>query len=56
MDRTRRRGQDVRDATQRRGQDTRSTTRGRRDTARPTATGPNGEKVEWDGKSWVPVK
>ncbi|MEZ5688779.1 MAG: hypothetical protein R3E21_08380 [Caenibius sp.] len=22
---------------------------------RPTATGPNGEKVEWDGKAWVPV-
>lgn len=24
--------------------------------ARPTATGPNGQKVEWDGKAWVPVQ
>ena len=24
--------------------------------ARPTATGPNGERVEWDGKAWVPVR
>jgi hypothetical protein len=24
--------------------------------ARPTATGPNGKKVEWDGKAWVPVQ
>lgn len=24
--------------------------------ARPTATGPNGEKVEWNGKAWVPVQ
>lgn len=23
---------------------------------RPTATGPNGEKVQWNGKAWVPVK
>jgi hypothetical protein len=23
---------------------------------RPTATGPNGAKVEWDGKDWVPVQ
>lgn len=23
---------------------------------RPTATGPNGAKVEWNGKAWVPVK
>ena len=27
-----------------------------RPTARPTATGPNGEKVEYDGKAWVPIK
>lgn len=26
------------------------------DSGRPTATGPKGEKVEWDGKNWVPVK
>lgn len=26
-----------------------------RKTARPSATGPNGKKVEWDGKAWVPV-
>jgi hypothetical protein len=24
--------------------------------ARPTATGPNGAKVEWNGKAWVPVR
>lgn len=30
-------------------------TRSRR-SARPTATGPNGQKIEWDGKAWVPVK
>ena len=24
--------------------------------ARPTATGPNGEKIEYDGNSWVPVR
>ena len=24
--------------------------------ARPTATGANGEKIEWDGSAWVPVK
>lgn len=23
---------------------------------RPTATGPNGEKVQWNGKAWVPAK
>lgn len=23
--------------------------------ARPTATGPNGQKVEWNGKAWVPA-
>lgn len=27
-----------------------------RQSARPTATGPNGQKVEWDGKAWVPVQ
>lgn len=29
---------------------------GGRGSARPTATGPNGQKVEYDGKSWVPVR
>ncbi len=24
--------------------------------ARPTATGPNGQKVEWNGSAWVPAK
>lgn len=24
--------------------------------ARPTATGPNGQKIEWDGNAWVPVR
>lgn len=24
--------------------------------ARPTATGPDGQKIEWDGSAWVPVK
>jgi hypothetical protein len=24
--------------------------------ARPTATGPNGQKVEWDGHQWVPAQ
>ena len=28
----------------------------RRGSARPTATGPNGQKVEWDGKAWVPSR
>lgn len=26
------------------------------DAPRPTATGPNGHKVEWNGKAWVPVR
>lgn len=26
-----------------------------RRSARPTATGPGGQKVEWDGKAWVPA-
>ena len=29
--------------------------RGQGKAARPTATGPNGDKVEWNGKDWVPV-
>ena len=29
---------------------------GGRRSARPTATGPNGQKVEWDGNAWVPVQ
>jgi len=24
--------------------------------ARPTATGPNGERVEWNGKEWAPIR
>lgn len=24
--------------------------------ARPTASGPNGQKIEWNGKNWVPVR
>jgi hypothetical protein len=43
-----------RDATTRRGQD-RAPAGRRSGQARPTATGPNGQKVEWDGKAWVPV-
>lgn len=30
--------------------------RGRGRQPRPTATGPNGEKVEWNGKAWAPVQ
>ena len=63
-DRTSRRGEarryhDQADGSRRRGQDMRPATRsvgGRRGAARPTATGPNGEKVEFDGKAWVPVQ
>ncbi len=41
----------------RRGQDmTDARVRSRGKSARPTATGPNGEKVEFDGKKWVPAK
>jgi hypothetical protein len=28
---------------------------GRRSSGRPTATGPNGQKVEWNGSDWVPA-
>lgn len=28
----------------------------RASSARPTATGPNGQKVEWNGTAWVPVR
>ncbi len=52
-DRTTRRGQDTRAATQQRGQDRRGS--GGRGKAMPTATGPNGEKVQWNGKDWVPA-
>lgn len=48
----RRRSNDQADRTRRRGQDMAA---GRK-SARPTATGPNGEKVEFDGKNWVPIK
>lgn len=56
---TSRRGQDMRERTQRRGQDLRPpprTSRGSGYKTRPTATGPNGQKMEFDGKAWVPVK
>jgi hypothetical protein len=33
-----------------------SAPRAPRQSARPTATGPNGQKVEWDGKAWVPAR
>lgn len=33
-----------------------SAPRSSRSSGRPTATGPNGQKVEWDGKAWVPVQ
>ena len=29
---------------------------GARGAARPTATGPNGQKVEWNGSAWVPAR
>ena len=50
-----RRGQDIRSTDTRRGQDRRPVGR-RGGGAAPTATGPNGEKVQWNGKAWVPVK
>lgn len=28
----------------------------KRSPSRPTATGPNGEKVEWNGRAWVPLR
>lgn len=57
-DRAARRGEtkryhDQSDTTRRRGQDKPRAGRG---AARPTATGPNGEKVEFDGKAWVTAK
>lgn len=62
-DRTARRGEtkryhDQSDTTRRRGQDRPRAGRasGGRSSARPTATGPNGEKVEFDGKAWVPAR
>jgi len=58
-DATRRRGQDVAASTARRGQDVRGAghSGGRSGgAARPTATGPNGQKLEFDGKAWVPVR
>jgi hypothetical protein len=48
----RERGQDLGASTARRGQDM----RGKGRTAAPTATGPNGQKVQWNGKAWVPIK
>lgn len=51
-----RRGQDIRSTDARRGQDKRgSGGRGARQ-AMPTATGPNGEKVQWNGTAWVAVQ
>lgn len=41
-----------RDATTQRGQDRRGS---RRSPIKPTATGPNGEKMEFDGTAWVPA-
>jgi hypothetical protein len=60
-DRAARRGEtrrfhDQSDATRRRGQDKpRAAGRGKVQ-ARPTATGPNGERMEYDGKAWVPIQ
>lgn len=59
---TQRRGQDLTDARGRRGQDL-TATRARQPrpgrsgaaSTAPTATGPNGEKIRWDGKAWVPA-
>lgn len=49
-----RRGQDIRSADTKRGQDTRGS--GRKGGAQVTATGPDGKKVLWNGKAWVPFK
>ncbi|RVQ65718.1 hypothetical protein EKN06_12345 [Croceicoccus ponticola] len=49
---TTRRGQDKTDARVRSGQGSKRTSRGK---ARPTATDAKGNKVEWNGKAWVPV-
>lgn len=51
---TQRRGQDIRSADTKRGQDTRRS--GRKGGAQVTATGPDGKKVVWNGKAWVPLK
>lgn len=55
-----RRGQDMNDRRGRRGQDMRdsraATGSSSRASSRPTATDANGNKVEWNGKAWVPVK
>lgn len=50
---TTRRGQDKTDARVRAGQGGKRTSRGK---ARPTATDAQGNKVEWNGKAWVPVR
>lgn len=52
-----RRWHDQQDKTTRRGQDGRRQRGGggAPSSARPTATGPNGQKVQWNGKAWVPV-
>lgn len=50
---TTRRGQDKTDARVRSGQGSKRTSRGK---ARPTATDAKGNKVEWNGKAWVPVR
>jgi hypothetical protein len=51
----RHRGQDIASGDRRRGQDLRPPSAGRRPQAMPTATGPNGQKVQWNGKAWVPL-
>lgn len=53
-----RRYHDQQDSTRRRGQDVRRAAapgQAPRKAARPTATGPDGAKMEWDGKAWVRV-
>ena len=50
---TTRRGQDKTDARVRAGQGSKRTSRGK---SRPTATDAKGNKVEWNGKAWVPVR
>ncbi|MXO85243.1 hypothetical protein GRI38_04295 [Altererythrobacter aurantiacus] len=51
-----RRGQDISSRDRRRGQDIRPTRGNRQGPARPTATDANGNKIQFDGKKWVPVK